>query len=76
MEDLWIEREALGWHLGQLGYTAEKLRQILADAKVDPGLRERSRAAYAQMRESLETAGIEAGIEALSDTPPPSGEPN
>ena len=76
MEDLFIEKEALCWHLRQRGYTVEELKQLCADAKLDPQLREQARTAYAQIRETLETAGREAGIEALSDIPPPSGKSN
>jgi hypothetical protein len=76
MEDLWIEREALSWHLQQAGYPAEELERIRADAKRDPELRERARAAYAQRRESLERAVKEVAIEAILEQPPPTGEPN
>lgn len=76
LEDLWIEREALCWHLRQRGYTVEELKQICTDAKLDPQLREQARAAYAQMRESLEQAAMEVALEDISQQPPPTGESN
>ena len=43
LEDLWIGREALGWHLRQKGYSVDELKRICADAKLDPQLREQAR---------------------------------
>ena len=76
MEDLWIEREALCFHLRQEDYSIEQLTILLDAAKSDPQQREQARQTYAQMRETLETAGREAAMTAILEQPPPTGRPN
>ena len=76
LENLWIQRDVFGETLFKAGFTPDQIKRISDEALADPERRKRSRAAYSQMRESLEEAGRSALLEALAEQPPPSGEPN
>jgi outer membrane murein-binding lipoprotein Lpp len=76
MEDLWIERQALGRLLYQSGLSQDQLDEICSKAKDDPAFRAQAQKQFAQMRESLDAAAKDALLEALEEQPPPSGEPS
>jgi hypothetical protein len=76
LQNLWIERQSLGARLLRDGYTQEQLNQIIEAAKSNPQYRAQAERQFAEMREGLERAAREASMDAMSEMPPPGGQPS
>lgn len=76
LETMWIERAGFRNALRNLGYADDQLKALADRALADPELQKQARQAYAQMRHALLDEASPVVIEALSEDPPPSGEPN
>lgn len=71
-----IGREAYRVLLESPGHSLEEISQAEAHAKADPTCREEAHRVFAEMRAGLDLAVHEATLEALSELPPPSGQPS